>query len=175
MSEYYIGQVIMSGFTFPPEGFVTCNGQILPVAQYQALFSLLGNQFGGSTNVNFALPDMRGRTVVGYGQSSDGTMYPVGPGGGTPTVTLTATQLPAHTHAVNASTAAGTVGISGHILAASSEGNVYFGNPDDKSGTLVPLANANGVVGGNGAHNNMQPYQVQNFIIVTAGYYPQRP
>ena len=111
MSEFFIGQIMMAGFSFAPKYFGQCNGQLLPIAQNQALFSLLGTQYGGNGTTTFALPDLRSRTPIGYASSVDPGWQPpavqIGQTGGVENVTLLQTNIPAHTHAMNASTSPG--------------------------------------------------------------------
>lgn len=102
MSEFFIGQVMLTGFAFAPKYFAQCNGQLLPVNQNQALFSLLGPRFGGDGRTTFALPDLRGRTPIGYAPSVDANwqppVTPIGQAGGAEAVTLVPADLPAHSH-----------------------------------------------------------------------------
>lgn len=175
MSEIFLGQIMMSGFNFAPKNFAACNGQLLPVSQNQALFSLLGTQFGGDGRVTFGLPDMRGRTPLGYAPSVDAGWQPppyvIGQAAGSETVTLTPAQIPGHTHAVNATTTAGSSRTpAGNLVAASAV--VLYGSAE--SG-LVPLAAATvGPGGGNAPHENRQPYSTINFCIALNGILPSR-
>jgi microcystin-dependent protein len=175
MSEQYLGQIRILGSTFPPVGFLTCAGQTLSIQQYNALYSLLGIQFGGDARANFNLPDLRGRTFLGTG-TYNGNTYPVGQNNGaygTPTVTLKADQVPAHTHGVNVSTGKGSSPPVGNTLSQTQLSEKFFAVPG--TGSFVPLANQLGLVGDGVAHNNMQPYLALNFVIATIGYYPPRP
>ncbi len=99
--EPYIGQIQAFGFNFAPVGWAQCNGQLLPIAQYQALFSLLGTTYGGDGQTTFALPDLRGRSIVHYGSGPGLSPVQLGQNGGHETVTLTINQLPSHNHAVS--------------------------------------------------------------------------
>ena len=124
MSEFFIGQVMMAGFNFAPKFWALANGQLLPINQNQALFSLLGTQYGGNGTTNFALPDLRSRTPIGYASSVDPSWQPpsvqIGQSSGVENVTLLSTNLPAHTHSVNASTANGDNRLpSGRVFATS--------------------------------------------------------
>ena len=180
MSEQFIGQIRIMGCNFAPQGFMACNGATLAITQYTALYSLLGNYFGGDGKMTFALPDMRGRTFLGYGHnSSTGGSYPVGQNAncGETTVTLTAAQAPAHTHSLIGSTLHGTVGAAGALIAGSEAPKA---GPQEQlygsaASNIVALNNNVGAAGQSGAHNNMQPYQALNFIIASTGYYPPRP
>jgi microcystin-dependent protein len=181
MSEFFIGQIMMAGFNFAPRFWALANGQLLPINQNQALFSLLGTQFGGNGTTNFALPDLRSRTPIGYASSFDPSWQPpavqIGQSGGVENVTLLSSNLPAHTHSVNATTANGeNRSASGRIFATSTNANSAPPNLYAPSnGTPVPMnpqtvANA----GGNQPHPNMQPYSVINFCVALSGIFPSR-
>jgi microcystin-dependent protein len=181
MSEFFIGQIMMAGFGFAPKFWALANGQLLPINQNQALFSLLGTQFGGNGINNFALPDLRSRTPIGYASSVDPSWQPpsvqIGQAAGVENVTLLSTNLPAHSHMVNASTANGdNRSASGRLFATSTNAG---GSPPNlyaaSNGPLIPL-NSQSVVasGGNQPHPNLQPYSVINFCIALSGIYPSR-
>lgn len=175
MSEYFIGQVLMAGFNFAPRNFALCNGQLLAINQNQALFSLLGTQYGGNGTTNFALPDLRGRTPIGFASSVDPSWQPpsvsIGQTGGAENVTLLTSDLPAHTHSANGTTANGTV--------RSPRSAVYASTPTalhgPSNGPLVPLNSATlAQAGGTQPHSNLQPYMTINFCIALAGIFPSR-
>ncbi len=182
MSEFFIGQIMMAGFNFAPKFFAQCNGQLLPIAQNQALFSLLGTQYGGNGQTTFALPDLRSRTPIGYASSVDSGWQPppvqIGQVSGVENVTLLSVNLPAHNHLANASTANGDSRAAGGRIfatstnAGSSPPNLYAAS----TGTLVPL-NAQTVApaGGSQPHPNLQPYSVINFCIALQGIFPSFP
>lgn len=181
MSEFFIGQIMMAGFNFAPRFWALANGQLLPINQNQALFSLLGTQYGGNGTTNFALPDLRSRTPIGYASSVDPSWQPpavqIGQASGVENVTLLSTNLPSHTHSVNASTSNGdNRGASGRLFATSTNAgspppNLYSAS----SGPVVPL-NAQTVSpsGSNQPHPNLQPYSVINFCIALSGIFPSR-
>ncbi|MGS0743926.1 phage tail protein [Glaciimonas sp. GG7] len=176
MSDSYLGQIMLSGFSFAPRGFAACNGQILPIMQYQALYSLLGVMYGGDGKTTFGLPDLRGRTPVSSGKSVDTnwqpTVYGEGNMVGVENVTLAQAQLPTHSHAANASTVT-TVGRNptNHFYSTSNSSPLYA----PATGPQVVMASATiGNIGGGGSHNNMQPFQVVNFSICLSGIYPSR-
>lgn len=167
MSDFFIGQVMPTGFAFAPRGFALCNGQSLPIAQNQALFALLGTQFGGDGVTTFMLPDLRGRTPVG----SNGN-YPTGAVAGVENVTLTTQTMPQHNHLANGTTAAGTGhnpinnfygSVASEALYASSSGPQVALNSGMLSST-----------GGAQPHPNMQPFSVINFCIALTGIFPSR-
>ncbi|RDS81424.1 phage tail protein [Dyella psychrodurans] len=167
MSEQFMGQIMLFSGNFAPRNFAMCNGQLLPINQSTALFSLLGTYYGGNGTTNFQLPDLRGRTPVGYGQS-----YGIGTGFGVDSVTIDTSQFPSHTHAINATTTQGTgrnptnsiygAPPSGQIYANAGSGAVQLNN-----GQMQPA-------GGSQPHPNMQPFSVMTFCICTAGIYPSR-
>ena len=168
MADPYIGEIRMTGFNFAPTGWATCDGQLLPISQYTALFSLLGTQFGGNGTTNFALPDLRGRVPVHQGQGPGLSPYVMGEVLGVESLTLTTGQMPAHTHAIGAhSTGGDSSSPTGHVLAAStSRDNVYSDAAADTA--LAPPA----VAGGNQPHENRQPLLCVNFIIALQGIFP---
>ncbi|MEJ5125429.1 tail fiber protein [Comamonas sp. MYb21] len=175
MSEFFVGQVMMTGFVFAPKYFAQCNGQLLPIAQNQALFSLLGTQYGGNGSTNFALPDLRGRTPIGFGNSVDPGWSPppagIGERGGVENVTLLPAQMPSHTHALQARTATGTTRIpKGNALATSASTALYAtGSPNV---ALAPQSISS--AGNTQPHPNMQPSTTLNFCIALQGIFPSR-
>ncbi|PWK85925.1 phage tail protein [Fulvimonas soli] len=165
MSQPFLGQIMPVAFNFAPKYFALCNGQLLPINQNQALFSLLGTYYGGNGTTNFALPDLRSRTPVG---SSNGTN--VGEAGGVENVTLLTGQIPAHSHTFNANTAAGTSRIPGSgVLGAPGSLKIY----GSSGGSQVPL-NVLDNAGQTLPHPNLQPYTVLNFCIALQGLFPSR-
>lgn len=173
MSEMFLSQIAMFAFNFPPKGMAFCNGQLLPINQNQALFSLLGTTYGGNGQTNFALPDLRGRTPIGFMSSADAGWqppgHPLGERAGSETVTLTVGNLAPHVHAVNASTQSGTTRNPGNAFYAATTPALH----GPSTGALVGL-NSTTVMpaGGSQAHNNMQPYLAANFCIALQGIYP---
>ncbi|MDD5276124.1 MAG: tail fiber protein [Methylovulum sp.] len=176
MSEPFIGEIRMAGFNFAPRGWALCDGQLLPIAPYTALFSLLGTTFGGNGQTNFALPDLRGRVPLHQGQGPGLTDRIMGELSGEQSVTLHTSQMPMHTHLVNAHTGVGSV---------TTAGDQFIASPLDP-GTRDPLPSfsptadtvmnpmTNGISGGNEPHDNMQPYLCVNFIISLEGIFPSR-
>lgn len=173
MTEVFLGQIMLTGFPFAPKGFALCNGQLLPIAQNQALFSLLGTTYGGNGTTNFQLPNMQSRTPVGFGNSVDPgwnpSPYQLGEVAGVENVTLLTTQMPQHNHLVNGTTTTGA--------ARNPTGGLYGTSPASifgpSTGALVPLQGV-GPAGGNQPHANMQPFTVINFVIALVGIYPSR-
>jgi microcystin-dependent protein len=162
----FIGEIKMFGGNFAPQGWAFCDGSLLPISQYDALFSLLGTTYGGDGQTTFALPDLRGRVPIHVNSA-----YPQGAQVGSETVTLTQDQMPAHTHLATALTNAGSANNpGGHVWAGSTTSdNRYIGSLN-AAGTFNPAALQ--PAGGNQPHDNMQPYLVINFIIALEGIYP---
>lgn len=172
--DYFLGCIAIFPFGFAPKGWFQCNGALLPINQYQALFSLIGTYYGGNGTSNFALPDLRGRTVLSSGQSpSSGNIYTNGQIGGVENVTLITQQIPAHTHLFNVNNTSGTGLEPGEIL-ASPTGLNFYGAPGGATTSLNP--NSILPYGGSGitAHSNLQPYLTLNFCIAYNGIYPSR-
>ena len=171
VSEPFVGEIRMFGFNFPPQGWAFCDGQLLSISQNAALFSLLGTTYGGDGVSNFALPDLRSRVPVSQGQGEGLSSYAEGQAGGTETVTLAAAQMPAHTHAVSASSSpAASERPAGRVLARSPD-HSYIPEPDTDT---VMNAKMIGEAGNSQPHDNIQPYLVLNFCIALQGVFPAR-
>lgn len=180
--DEYIGVVKMFAGNFAPKGWAFCQGQILPIAQYTAVFSLLGTVYGGNGSTTFALPNLGGRVPVGTGQSPGAGNCANGQIGGAESVTLLQTEMPAHNHQVMANSNAGTTNNPEGKVPAAAQFQEERDKPiiavnayaDNSSGSIMnsqTLAPA----GGNQPHNNMQPYLGMNYIICLEGIYPPRP
>lgn len=179
MSEPFIGEIIMFAGNFAPRNWAFCNGQLLPIAQNTALFSILGTMYGGDGQTTFGLPDLRGRVPVGVGSGPGLPPIVEGQVGGETSHTLIITEMPAHNHTattqINAQSGAGNSGAPGgkYPAASSTRDSIYS---DATNATM----NANaaqvtvGIAGGSQPHNNMQPYQGINFIIALYGIFPSR-
>jgi len=164
MAEPFLAEIRITSFVFAPNGWALCNGQLMPINQNQALFSLLGTTFGGDGRVNFALPDLRARTPLHVGSG-----HTLGERGGEQAHTLSISELPEHTHGLQASTQTGNTPIPAGNLAADSAPNEIYGPPVN----LTALqASAMGNAGGSQAHLNMQPFLTLNFIIALQGIFP---
>ena len=170
--EYFIGQILIVGFNFAPRGFALCNGQLLPIAQNTALFSLLGTTYGGNGQTTFGLPDLRGRLPIHQGQGPGLSPRSLGERSGVESVTLVSTQMPQHTHTLNAVSESGNVGAPANAFLAAT-GSL---DPEYRlAGTAVQLApTAIGSVGGSQPHDNMPPFLVVNFVIALEGIFPSR-
>lgn len=174
----FVGEVVCAGFNFCPTGYAECNGQFLSISQNTALFSLLGTYYGGNGTTHFAVPDLRGRAMVGQGSGPGLTPKTVGESGGSETVTLIPAEMPGHSHSARAhdnSANGATVEKS-----ASPTGNIAGTAPDSAkvygaSTSLVPLhPTAMLLVGGNLPHNNLQPYGTMKCCIAVSGVFPAR-
>ena len=170
MSEPFLGQISIFSFNFAPKGWTMCNGQLLPINQNQALFALLGTQFGGNGQTNFALPSLQGNVPMGMGQGGGLSPRNIGQVGGAQAVTLLLSQIPSHSHVPNYTAAANAMGPVGNLWAADPNGNVTF----DMTGTETLAPNAIGNAGGSQPHDNMAPYLTLNFCIALQGIFPSR-
>jgi microcystin-dependent protein len=172
MSDFFIGEIRVFPFGRVPTGWHLCDGAVLQIQQNTALFSLLSNKFGGDGKTTFALPDLRGRTMLNQG-TIDGRTYAIGVTGGAETVALAQTQVPLHTHTFQADKAAtGLVATPNNALpAAPTSPTCYAAQAQSPAATMA--ADSLSTVGGQ-AHNNMQPSLVLNYCISTTGIYPSR-
>lgn len=167
MATPYLSEIKIFSFNYAPRGWAMCNGQILPINQNQALFSLMGTFYGGDGRVSFALPNLQGRVATGL---SAGT--PIGTASGEESHTLTAAEMPAHLHIPNCGTAAGTLASPANAFWASeSGGNAMYGAglPDKNLATDVVRNTGGGL-----AHENRMPYLALNFCIALQGIFPSR-
>jgi microcystin-dependent protein len=167
LAEPFLGEIRMVGFNFAPQGWAMCNGQILPISQNTALFSLLGTQYGGNGQTTFALPDLRGRVAIHLGQGPGLSPYTQGEILGTESITLNTNQIPAHTHSVLTSKDEETTNRPNG--AYPTIGGVYATTQDG----AAPMAPSSGV-GGSQPHENRQPLLVMNFVIALEGIFPSR-
>ncbi len=170
MADPFVAEIRIVPFNFAPRGWAFCDGQLLPISQNTALFSLLGTTYGGNGKSNFALPDFQGRSPMHPGQGPGLSLHDLGETGGSETVTLLQSEIPSHSHVLN------YVGIDGNNpdpvgnLVGSSESTDAFRNAPDT--TLSPQELA--ITGSDQPHNNMQPYLTLNFIIALQGVFPPR-
>lgn len=171
MADPFIGEIKMFAGGFAPRGYALCHGQLLPISQNQALFSLLGTTYGGDGRVTFALPDMRGRAPVHQVQGPGLTARTMGQQVGTETVTLSNVQIPAHRHAQSASLNAATAA-SGPSGAPGASATTPFYGSAVPTIAMSPLAI--GAAGSGQPHENMAPVMVLNFIIALVGIFPSR-
>lgn len=162
----FIGELKLVGFPYPPQGWMACEGQLLSIAQNQALFALIGTLYGGDGQQTFALPDLRGRVPLGTGPRQ-----PPGQWSGEDSVTLTAAQMPAHTHAVQCHAEPGTQAepING-FWSVDTGGNALYAATADATMSAAAISTA----GSSQPHPNRQPYQCLYWIIATEGVFPSR-
>jgi microcystin-dependent protein len=165
----------MFACNFAPRGWAFCSGQLMPISQNTALFSLLGTYYGGDGKSTFALPNLQDSAPIGTGQSSTGTEYYLGQQSGVEQVTLLQTEIPVHTHTLNtASTVGDTNAPSPQVSLTRSHNATAYQNATNQS--IVTMSpQAIGIAGGGLPHNNLQPYLTLNFCIALQGIYPQRP
>lgn len=174
MADPFVAEIRLFPFNFPPTGWAFCNGQLMPISQNTALFSLLGTVYGGDGKSNFALPNLQGSVPMHPGQGPGLSLYDLGQVGGSETVTILQTEMPGHTHQLRASPDPGDNTVPGSTvsLAGSVGGNVYAPG----SAPLTPAASqALAPTGGSLPHNNLQPYLTLSFCIALQGVFPQRP
>jgi microcystin-dependent protein len=175
MSDQFVAEIRIMTFNFAPSGWALCNGQILPISQNTALFSLIGTFYGGNGTSNFALPNLQGSTPLGAGQGPSLSSRVLGQTGGEQTVTLSNNQMPAHSHVPQASTSGGTDSPAGAAWGESKLGktplNVYAASG---ANNVAMSAQALSITGGGLAHNNMPPYLCLNFVIALQGVFPAR-
>jgi microcystin-dependent protein len=171
MSDPFIAEIRMFAGNFAPRGWAFCNGQIMSIAQNTALFSLLGTTYGGDGRTTFALPNLQGRAPLQPGQGNGLSSYVLGETGGVETVTLLASEMPVHSHVLQAATTVSASDPTNKVLGKPRATNTIYTN-------AVPSVNVNpqavAIGGGNLPHNNMQPYLVVNYIIALQGIFPPR-
>jgi microcystin-dependent protein len=164
MAEPFLSEIRIMSFSFAPKGWALCNGQLLPINQNQALFSLLGTTYGGDGRVNFALPDLRARTPIHFGEG-----HTLGERGGEASHTVTLSELPTHTHALMAQPATGSQLPPANAFLAQAS-NVY--RTADNLTALLPATVTS--VGGSQAHLNQQPFLALTFCIALQGIFPSQ-
>lgn len=174
MSNPFVGEIRMAGFNFAPQGWALCNGQLMSISQNQALFTLLGTQFGGDGVNTFALPNLQGQMAVHQGTSRAGYTYVMGQIGGAESVTLNAQQMPSHNHLVQSSAAGGTQAspVGGYPAIESTGTSLdYIASPPGLAAMNAGMISQSG---GNQPHENRPPYLCVNFIISLQGIFPSR-
>lgn len=176
MADPFVAEIRIFPFNFAPKGWAWCDGQLLPLSQNTALFSLLGTTYGGNGKSNFALPDLQGNAPMHPGQGPGLSLHDLGETGGSETVTLLESEIPSHIHSISASTAAadeqGTKQPVGAIPGRQQGANQLYATLANPV-TFNPAAL--GPAGGDQPHNNMQPYLTCYFCIALQGVFPPRP
>jgi len=179
MSNAFIGEIRIFGFPFAPRDWMFCDGQLLSISQYTALFSIIGTYYGGNGQTTFELPNFQGNTAIGQGTGPGLSTYNLGEVSGVANVTVTQGQMPLHNHALNVLEGAGSVAGQEQRIPGP---NYYLGfsGPDKLFSDAVPSPTANfastaiGTAGGSQPHNNMQPLTTLNFCICVYGIFPSR-
>jgi microcystin-dependent protein len=175
MADPFVAEIRIFGFNFPPKGWAQCEGQLLPISQNTALFSLLGTFYGGDGKSTFALPDLTGNAAMHSGQGQGLSLYDLGQMGGSDTVTLLQSEMPAHTHFMQSSAQSANqlAPAPDRALSRTSGGFGYQSNTSQNLAQMDPTMIA--PAGGSAPHNNRQPSLTFNFCIAMQGVFPQRP
>lgn len=176
MSDQFLAEIRIFAGNFAPTGWAMCNGQVLPISQNTALFSLVGTYYGGNGTSNFSLPNLQSSAPLGSGQGPGLTQRFIGETAGEPTVTLLNTEMPSHSHQANACTSGGVDSPANALWGESKLGktplNVYAPSTAGTNVQMNPLALS--PAGGSQPHNNLPPYLCLNFIIALQGIFPSR-
>lgn len=172
MADPFVAEIRIFPFNFAPRGWAWCDGQLLPLSQNTALFSLLGTTYGGNGESNFALPDLQGRAPMAPGQGPGLSLYDLGQTGGQSSVTLLPTEIPAHTHVASATsdTAVTNAPANAYLARPLGRGSNLYSPSFTSTVGMQPTSTA----GGNAPHNNMQPYLTFYFCIALQGVFPPR-
>jgi microcystin-dependent protein len=176
MSSPFVAEIRIFAGNFAPTGWALCAGQLMPISQNTALFSLLGTFYGGDGKSTFALPNLQDSVPLGQGQSTTGTEYFLGQQSGVPYITLISTEMPLHTHTMGGdfqqASLNGPTPQATATFTRSTPGNAYMSVTNQNLTTMYPLMVS--VAGGSQPHNNMMPYLVLTFIIALQGVFPAR-
>ncbi len=170
MADPFVAEIRIVSFNFPPRGWAFCDGQLLPLSQNTALFSLLGTTYGGNGQSNFALPNLQGSAAMHPGQGPGLSLYDLGQVSGSSAVTLLSNEIPAHTHSALAAAVPGLQTTPANNALTRPPTGMGYAPAAAPQGLSAPL----GVTGGSQPHNNMQPYLTMNFVIAMQGVYPPR-
>jgi len=177
MSQPYVGEIRMFAGNFAPAGWMLCQGQLLPISEWEVLFNLIGTTYGGDGQETFALPNLMSRVPVHVGQGQGLSSYVIGESGGVENVTLTVPQIPSHTHVLGATNTGQTQAPTALTIPAfptSTKGNVHIYGPPPATGTVTLNAGTIQPIGGSQPHDNMKPFLVINFIISMFGVFPSQ-
>jgi microcystin-dependent protein len=178
MSDLFLGQIVMVPFNFAPIDTAFCDGQLLPISQYVALFSLLGTFYGGDGISTFALPNLQGSVPVNQGQGNGLSFYDIGQSGGASTITLNTTELPNHSHLFSVNTSAATAASPSEAMMparpTAANASAYAVSQSGYPALAAQTMNSLATSGGGAAHNNMMPTLFINFVITLQGIFPPR-
>jgi microcystin-dependent protein len=176
MTEPYVGEIRCFGFTFAPRMYMFCNGQLLAIRQYTALFSILGTTYGGDGRTTFALPNLQGRIPMHWGPSNTGLNTVIGEEMGEPQISLIQTEMPAHNHSISPVPPQGAAGFSvtpsSEAYLSASRGTPIYATGANANAMFSPRAIS--LSGNSLPHENMQPYLTLNFCIAYEGIFPAR-
>jgi len=183
MSNPFVAEIRIFPFNFAPKGWAFCAGQLMPISQNTALFSLLGTFYGGDGKSNFALPNLQGSVPIQQGQGPGLSLRDLGEVGGEQSVTLLTTEMPAHSHVAIATTAPGTatastnnqLGVASAGASKTSAGNLVNFYSSNTTKATTPMIGALGITGNSLPHNNMMPFLGLNYCIALQGVFPARP
>jgi len=181
-TEPFVGEVKVLGFNFPPRGYMTCQGQTLSIAQYTAMFALLGTTFGGNGQTTFALPDLQGRVPIGQGQGRGLSPYDMGEEAGSESVTITQAQMPMHVHPatglnvrIPVNTGNDDAGAAGNYIGNSSPNDMFGSVPSPTASLGAPIVGGTtSVAGGSQPMGILSPYLCMNYSIAVEGIFPSR-
>ena len=174
MADPFVAEIRIFPFNFAPTGWALCNGQLLPISQNTALFSLLGTTYGGNGQSNFALPNLQGSAPMHPGQGPGLSLHDLGETGGSETVSLLGSEMPSHTHTMRANDGDGTSPTpAANVSSAPGADRDIFWYKNGPPNAIMK-SDASGITGGNLPHNNMMPYLTVNFCIAMQGVYPPR-
>lgn len=175
MSTPYIGEIRMFGFGRTPTNWQACDGSLLAISEYDALFALIGTTYGGDGQTTFAVPDLRGRVPIHQGQGPGLSNYVIGQRAGTETVTVLPTQMPAHTHTLVTTTGASTsLSPSSSLLPGSVSGDTFYVSDTTGASALAMSAQSTSIAGGSQPHENCMPTLTVQYCIATFGIFPSQ-
>jgi microcystin-dependent protein len=174
VADPFVAEIRIFPFNFAPKGWAWCDGQLLPLSQNTALFSLLGTTYGGNGKSNFALPDLQGRAPMHPGQGPGLSLHDLGETGGSETVTLLESEIPAHSHAYRGVSEAGEENDPAGATLGVTIGNTMYLNPATGAPLVSMAPEALAPAGGDQPHNNLQPYLTFYFCIALQGVFPPR-
>jgi microcystin-dependent protein len=175
MADPFVAEVRVFGFNFPPTGWAFCEGQLMPISQNTALFSLLGTVYGGDGKTTFALPNMQGSAAMHPGQGPGLSLHDLGETGGTPAVTLLESEMPAHPHTLRGNFNTGDVNDPSPARSIARAGTGFLYQSDTSTNLTSMSFQSLSPAGGSQPHNNMMPYLTLNFCIALQGVFPARP